>query len=58
MTPGQQLIEGASLWRDAWRRMAQNRMAMFGFVVFTLIILLNLLVDIVQAWLNPRTRLA
>ena len=31
--------EGASLWRDAWRRLARNRMAVFGFVVFTLITL-------------------
>lgn len=31
--------EGASLWRDAARRLAQNRMAVFGFVVFGLIIL-------------------
>ena len=31
--------EGASLWRDAARRLAQNRMAVIGFVVFGLIIL-------------------
>ncbi len=31
--------EGASLWRDAWRRLSQNRMAVFGFVMFTLITL-------------------
>ena len=34
-----QPTEGASLWRDAWRRLARNRMAVFGFVVFTLITL-------------------
>jgi len=34
-----QSTESASLWRDAWRRLARNRMAVFGFVVFTFITL-------------------
>lgn len=39
MTAAPQTPEGASLWRDAWRRLSRNRMALFSFVVFTLITL-------------------
>ena len=35
--------EGASLWTDAWRRLAQNRMAVIATVIFVLIILLCLI---------------
>ena len=35
--------EGASLWTDAWRRLAQNRMAVIATVIFGLIILLCLI---------------
>ncbi len=35
--------EGASLWTDAWRRLAQNRMAVVATVIFGLIILLCLI---------------
>ena len=38
-----QFEEGASLWTDAWRRLAQNRMAVIATVIFGLIILLCLI---------------
>ena len=38
-----QYEEGASLWTDAWRRLAQNRMAVIATVIFGLIILLCLI---------------
>ena len=38
-----QYKEGASLWTDAWRRLAQNRMAVIATVIFGLIILLCLI---------------
>ena len=38
-----QYEEGASLWTDAWRRLAQNRMAVIATVIFVLIILLCLI---------------
>jgi oligopeptide transport system permease protein len=34
-----QKTEGASLWSDAWRRLAQNRMAVISTAIFGLIIL-------------------
>ena len=38
-----QHTEGASLWSDAWRRLAQNRMAVFATFIFAVILLLCLL---------------
>lgn len=38
-----QYEERASLWTDAWRRLAQNRMAVIATVIFGLIILLCLI---------------
>ncbi|MEP7148366.1 MAG: ABC transporter permease [Acidobacteriota bacterium] len=33
-------IKGTSLWRDAWRRLLKNRLAVFGMIVLALMILL------------------
>ena len=38
-----QHTEGASLWSDAWRRLAQNRMAVFATFIFAVILLLCLM---------------
>lgn len=35
-----QQTEGASLWADAWRRLAQNRMAVIATIIFGVILLL------------------
>jgi len=32
-----EVVEGTSLWRDAWRRLLKNRLALFGMVVVILI---------------------
>ena len=31
------LIAGTSLWRDAWRRLLKNRLAVFGMIVVVII---------------------
>ncbi|HEX9961816.1 MAG TPA: ABC transporter permease [Pyrinomonadaceae bacterium] len=33
----QQVVKGASLWRDAWKRLLKNKLAVFGLVVLCLI---------------------
>jgi oligopeptide transport system permease protein len=33
----QQVVKGASLWRDAWKRLLKNKLAVFGLVVLGLI---------------------
>ncbi|MEQ8516945.1 MAG: ABC transporter permease, partial [Chromatocurvus sp.] len=41
--------EGTSLWRDAWRRLRRNRLALFGLGMLCLFILLALLTP----WIAP-----
>jgi oligopeptide transport system permease protein len=38
-----ELVAGSSLWRDAWRRLLKNRLAVFGMVVVLLIALASLI---------------
>ena len=35
---GAEAVKGTSLWKDAWRRLLKNRLAVFGMVVVVLII--------------------
>ena len=32
-----EFVQGTSLWRDAWRRLLKNKLAVFGLVVVVLI---------------------
>ena len=41
--------QGTSLWKDAWRRLRKNRLALFGLAVLTAFILIALLTP----WLAP-----
>ncbi|MFT6958218.1 MAG: oligopeptide transport system permease protein [Halieaceae bacterium] len=41
--------QGTSLWKDAWRRLRKNRMALFGLVVLSLFIVIALLTP----WIAP-----
>jgi oligopeptide transport system permease protein len=38
-----EFVRGTSLWRDAWRRLLKNKLAVFGLIVVALIILASLL---------------
>ena len=35
-------LQGVSLWKDAWRRLSKNKMAMFGLVVVSLYAIISL----------------
>ncbi|HEX8370820.1 MAG TPA: ABC transporter permease [Pyrinomonadaceae bacterium] len=37
MEENQKVVKGASLWRDAWKRLLKNKLAVFGLVVICLI---------------------
>ncbi|MEP6912388.1 MAG: ABC transporter permease [bacterium] len=37
------ILAGASLWRDAWRRLLKNKLAVFGLIVVCIIIIASLL---------------
>src|SRR5882757_2751271 len=39
MTESPEAIVGTSLWRDAWKRLRRNRLAVFGMVVVILMVL-------------------
>src|SRR5689334_6917973 len=40
MADNQEFVKGASLWRDAWRRLLKNKLAVFGLVVMTIMVVL------------------
>lgn len=40
MTENQEIIQGASLWKDAWKRLLKNKLAVFGLVVLTLMVII------------------
>ncbi len=40
---GGAVLKGTSLWRDAWRRLLKNKLAVFGLVVVCLIVVASLL---------------
>jgi oligopeptide transport system permease protein len=39
----EQVVQGTSLWRDAWRRLLRNRLAVFGMVVVGIIVAASLI---------------
>ncbi|HEY0728599.1 MAG TPA: ABC transporter permease [Pyrinomonadaceae bacterium] len=41
-TEGGEFVKGTSLWRDAWRRLLKNKLAVFGLVVVILITLASI----------------
>ncbi len=49
LTELQQAEPGSSLWRDAWQRLRQNKLAVFGLCLLTLFIVIALLTP----WIAP-----
>jgi oligopeptide transport system permease protein len=49
------VVTGASLWRDAWRRLLKNRLAVFGMGVVCLIILASLAGPPIIKWTTGYT---
>jgi oligopeptide transport system permease protein len=40
---GEEIIAGTSLWKDAWRRLLKNRLAVFGMIVVVLVAIASLI---------------
>jgi oligopeptide transport system permease protein len=38
-----EMVVGTSLWQDAWRRLLKNRLAVFGMIVVTIIIIASII---------------
>ena len=49
--PGPELERGTSLWRDAWRRLRKNRLAVAGAVILAVVVL----VAVFGPWCSPYT---
>ena len=49
------VIKGASLWRDAWRRLLKNKLAVFGLIVLAVMIVLVSVGPIILRWLTGIT---
>ena len=48
-------VRGSSLWRDAWRRLLRNKLAVVGGVVVILLVLLAIFADLIapQSYTKP-----
>ena len=42
-SPFEEQVVGTSLWKDAWRRLKRNRLAVFGMAVVTLVVFASLI---------------
>ena len=38
-----EFVKGASLWRDAWRRLLRNKLAVFGMIIVSIVIVASLI---------------
>lgn len=48
--PGDEQIKGTSLWKDAWRRLLKNKLAVFGLVVMGLMTVAVVLGPAILRW--------
>ncbi len=39
MAENVETVQGTSLWKDAWRRLLKNKLAVFGLIVMVIIII-------------------
>ncbi len=53
-----QAVKGTSLWKDAWRRLLKNRMAVAGGVIVIIIALIALLTPLIAPYAFDETHLA
>ena len=54
-TTAAQAISGTSLWKDAWRRLLKNKLAVFGMIVLAIMVVLVSIGPIVLRWLTGIT---
>lgn len=49
------IVEGSSLWGDAWKRLLKNKLAVFGLVVLAIMVLLVVLGPVLIFWATGYT---
>lgn len=52
---GEEVVVGVSLWRDAWRRLLRNKLAVFGMVVVALVALASIIGPPIIRWTTGYT---
>ena len=50
-----EIVKGASLWRDAWRRLRRNKLAMFGLGVIAFMIVAVIIGPAIIKWTTGYT---
>src|SRR5881396_3471717 len=50
-----EIIKGASLWRDAWKRLLRNKLAVFGMMVLAIMIVAVAIGPALIYWLTGYT---
>lgn len=51
----QEVVKGASLWRDAWKRLLKNKLAVFGMVVMAIMIVAVVIGPAIIRWATGYT---
>ena len=55
MTENVEIIKGASLWQDAWKRLLRNKLAVFGMVVLAIMIIAVIIGPPIIKWATGYT---
>src|SRR5215813_3990475 len=55
MTENLQPMKGASLWRDAWKRLLKNKLAVFGLVVLSIMLVAVIIGPSIIKWATGYT---
>ena len=55
MTENVEIIKGASLWQDAWKRLLRNKLAVFGMVVLALMVIAVIIGPPIIKWTTGYT---
>jgi oligopeptide transport system permease protein len=55
MAENVEVIKGASLWRDAWKRLLRNKLAVFGMAVLAFMIVAVIIGPAIIKWATGYT---
>lgn len=55
MTNNVEIVQGTSLWRDAWKRLLRNKLAVFGLVVLSIMVVAVIIGPAIIYWATGYT---
>ena len=55
MAENQEVVKGASLWADAWKRLLKNKLAVFGLVVMVIMVIAVIIGPAIIKWTTGYT---